>query len=809
MKVLKFGGTSVGSPERIRGVKKIIESQSSPCLIVVSAFQGITDELKHLSELASNRDDEYEILLEKVITKHIEFAKQLIVNNKQRSVIDDIKNISDELRETLSGIYLIRELSKHSLDQILGTGEILSSLIISYVIDDCKLIDARNFIKTDSNFGFAGVDFDKTYSLIAKSLTGSKKRIIVPGFIASNARGETTTLGRGGSDYSAAIFAAALDADVLEIWTDVDGFMTADPKKVERAYAIESLTYSEAIELSHFGARVIYTPTLRPVYKKNIPIIVLNTFNPGSKGTIISNKSNGNHISPIKGISSIDHIDLITLQGTGMVGVTGTSMRLFGALARKNINIVLITQASSEYSITFAVSPSDSIIASDALNDEFKIEIEHNKELKILIEKNLSIIAIVGERMKNTPGISATLFRSLGRNGINVIATAQGSSELNISVVIKNESLKRALNVIHDGFFLSRFKEMYLFIAGTGLVGSSLLKQLQKQYSTLISEHNLKINLMGVTNSRKMFVDKKGIPLENYKEVLKNSEEKGDISVFIQQMTKLNLRNSVFIDCTADEDVASHYGEILSKYVSIVTANKIACSSKQSYYLQLKSIANERGVRFMYETTVGAGLPIIKTINDLVLSGDKILKVEAVLSGTMNFIFNELSPEVPLSSAIRKAREIGYSEPDPRVDLSGTDVVRKIMILAREAGYSIEKEDVIINKFLPDECFKGDLNDFFEKVKEYDAEFEQKRMELTKKNQKWRFFATMELGKAKVELLTIGSDHPSFNLEGSNNIILLTTNRYNELPMVIKGYGAGAEVTAAGVFADLMRVVNV
>ena len=799
----------MGSPERIRGVKKIIESQSSPCLIVVSAFQGITDELKHLSELASNRDDEYEILLEKVITKHIEFAKQLIVKNKQRSVIDDIKNISDELRETLSGIYLIRELSKHSLDQILGTGEILSSLIISYVIDDCKLIDARNFIKTDSNFGFAGVDFDKTYSLIAKSLTGSKKRIIVPGFIASNARGETTTLGRGGSDYSAAIFAAALDADVLEIWTDVDGFMTADPKKVERAYAIESLTYSEAIELSHFGARVIYTPTLRPVYKKNIPIIVLNTFNPGSKGTIISNKSNGNHISPIKGISSIDHIDLITLQGTGMVGVTGTSMRLFGALARKNINIVLITQASSEYSITFAVSPSDSIIASDALNDEFKIEIEHNKELKILIEKNLSIIAIVGERMKNTPGISATLFRSLGRNGINVIATAQGSSELNISVVIKNESLKRALNVIHDGFFLSRFKEMYLFIAGTGLVGTSLLKQLQKQYSTLISEHNLKINLIGVTNSRKMFVDKKGIPLENYKEVLKNSEEKGDISVFIQQMTKLNLRNSVFIDCTADEDVASHYGEILSKYVSIVTANKIACSSKQSYYLQLKSIANERGVRFMYETTVGAGLPIIKTINDLVLSGDKILKVEAVLSGTMNFIFNELSPEVPLSSAIRKAREIGYSEPDPRVDLSGTDVVRKIMILAREAGYSIEKEDVIINKFLPDECFTGDLNDFFEKVKEYDAEFEQKRMELTKKNQKWRFFATMELGKAKVELLTIGSDHPSFNLEGSNNIILLTTNRYNELPMVIKGYGAGAEVTAAGVFADLMRVVNV
>jgi bifunctional aspartokinase / homoserine dehydrogenase 1 len=809
MKVLKFGGTSVGSPERIRGVKKIIESQSSPCLIVVSAFQGITDELKHLSELASDRDDMYESILDKIITRHIEYAKQLIAKNRQDSLIEDIKNISDELRETLNGIYLIRELSKHSLDQILGTGEILSSLIISYLIDDCKLIDSRNFIKTDSNFGFAAVDFDKTYGLIAKSLSGLKMRIIAPGFIASNIRGETTTLGRGGSDYSAAIFAAALDAEVLEIWTDVDGFMTADPKKVERAYAIESLTYSEAIELSHFGARVIYTPTLRPVYKKNIPIIVLNTFNPLSKGTIISNKPNGNNKSPIKGISSIDHIDLITLQGTGMVGVTGTSMRLFGALARKNINIVLITQASSEYSITFAVSPSDSAPATDALNDEFKIEIDHNKELKILVEKNLSIIAIVGERMKNTPGISATLFKSLGRNGINVIATAQGSSELNISVVIKNDSLKKALNVIHDGFFLSRFKEMYLFIAGTGLVGTSLLKQLQKQYSTLISEHNLKINLIGVANSRKMIMDKKGIPLESYKEILKTSGEKGDIAVFIQQMTKLNLRNSVFIDCTADEDVALLYGEILSRYVSVVTANKIACSSKQSYYLQLKSIANERGVRFMYETTVGAGLPIIKTINDLVLSGDKILKIEAVLSGTMNFIFNELSPEVPLSSAIRKAREIGYSEPDPRVDLSGTDVVRKIMILAREAGYSIEKEDVIINKFLPDECFEGDLNTFFEKVKEYDAVFEEKRKELTKRNQKWRFFATLELGKAKVELLSIGSDHPSYNLEGSNNIILLTTNRYNELPMVIKGYGAGAEVTAAGVFADLMRVVNV
>ena len=809
MKVLKFGGTSVGSPERIRGVKKIIESQKSPCVIVVSAFQGVTDELKQTGELASARNDDYKVLLEKVTHKHIEFVKHLIIKNKQDEVIGEIKKILDNLNETLKGIYLLRELSNHSLDQVLSYGEIMSSLIISNLIVDSLYIDSRIFIKTDSNFGFANVDFTLSDSLIRNNFTDTSKNIIVPGFIASNSRNETTTLGRGGSDYTAAIIAAALNAEVLEIWTDVDGFMTADPKKVEKAYPIDSLTYSEAIELSHFGAKVIYTPTLRPVYKKNIPILVLNTFNPESKGTIISNKSPDNNNSLIKGISSIDHIDLITLQGTGMVGVTGTSMRLFGALARQNVNVILITQASSEYSISFAVIPTDSGRAAEAIHDEFKNEIDLNKELNVLIEKNLSIIAIVGERMKNTPGISATLFKSLGRNGINVIATAQGSSELNISVVIKNESLKKALNVMHDGFFLSRYKEMYLFVAGTGLVGTSLLKQIQKQSSTLLSEHNLKVNLMGVTNSRKMIIEKKGISLENYGSILKTSGEKGEISGFIQQMTRLNLRNAVFVDCTADENVASLYGEILSRYVSIVAANKIACSSEYAYYQKLRTIANERGVRFMYETTVGAGLPIIKTINDLVVSGDRILKIEAVLSGTMNFIFNELSPYMSLSNAIRKAREKGYSEPDPRVDLSGTDVVRKILILAREAGYSLEKEDVIVNKFLPDDCFKGDLNDFFEKVKEYDVVFENKRKELVKQNKKWRFFATLDQGKAKVELLTISSEHPSFNLEGSNNIILITTNRYHELPMVIKGYGAGAEVTAAGVFADIMRVVNV
>ena len=809
MKVLKFGGTSVGTPERIKGVRKIIESQQNGCIVVVSAFQGVTDELKLTCELAAASNEEFRHQLSKIVIRHRDFIKQLVSKKNSAEVESKAGKIFDSLEKILNGIFLVKELSKHSLDQVLSAGELLSSLIISSIIDNCIYIDSREVIKTDNNFGFANVDFEKTNELLTEKITSLNKVILMPGFIASNSKGETTTLGRGGSDYSAAIIAAAIDAEILEIWTDVDGFMTADPKKVEKAYAIDSLTYSEAIELSHFGAKVIYTPTLRPVYKKNIPILILNTFKPELKGTLISNKSLNGNISPIKGISSIDHIDLITLQGAGMVGVTGTSMRLFGALAHRNVNIILITQASSEYSISFAIVPSDSDAAIEAIKNEFRTEIEFKKELNVSIERNLSIIAIVGEKMKNTPGISATLFKALGRNGINVIATAQGSSELNISVVIRNESLKRALNVIHDGFFLSRYKEMYLFVAGTGLVGTSLLKQLKDQSPVLLAEHKLKVNLMGVTNTRKMVLDKKCVSLENYKDALKTSSDKGDIAAFINYMTRLNLRNSVFIDCTANEDVAARYREVLSKYVSVVTANKIACSSEYSYYQMLKNIANEKGVRFMYETTVGAGLPIIKTINDLVVSGDKIIKIEAVLSGTMNFIFNELGPDMPLSTAIKKAREKGYSEPDPRVDLSGTDVVRKILILAREAGYPLEKEDVVVEKFLPEECFTGDLNSFFEKVKKLDADFEKKRKELTARNLKWRFFATLDEGKARVELLSIGADHPSYNLEGSNNIILLTTTRYRELPMVIKGYGAGADVTAAGLFADLMRVVNV
>jgi aspartokinase/homoserine dehydrogenase 1 len=809
MKVLKFGGSSVGNSERIRGVKKIIASEPLPMVLIISALQGVTDSLKYISESAASHDTGYKQKLEELIKKHRIVCEELLDGDSLKSTLSKIDNIFQELSETLSGLFLLRELSKYSLDKALSTGERVSSVIISAFFENSLLIDARKIIKTDNNYGNANVDFTLTNSLIRKKILKKNILIIMPGFISSTIDNEPTTLGRGGSDYTAAIVAAAINADVLEIWTDTDGFMTADPRKVEKAYAIEALTYSEAIELSHFGAKVIYTPTLRPVYKKLIPVYIKNSFNPKAKGTLISEKSSNGSRSPIKGISSIDHIDLITLQGPSMVGVSGTSMRLFGSLAKRNISVILITQASSEYSITFALNPLDTKKAVEAINQEFEREIAFKKELKILVEKDLSIIAIVGERMKNTPGISATLFRSLGRNGINVIATAQGSSELNISVVIRNDNLKKALNVIHDGFFLSKYKELHLFIAGTGFVGTSLINQLKKQLETLLKEHNLNVNLFGIINSRKMLIGNKSIPLETCKEALNSTGEKSDIDMFISRMTRLNLRNSVFIDCTADARVAGTYKDALQKYVSIVAANKIACSSEYAYYHLLKSIANERGVRFMYETTVGAGLPVIKTINDLVVSGDKILKIEAVLSGTLNFIFNNIGPDMPLSETIRTAKEKGISEPDPRIDLSGVDVVRKILILAREAGYSIEKEDVVVTKFLPEKCFEGNLESFYKKVKNYDDEFEQQRKQLVKQNKKWRFFASMDRGKAKVELITVDSTHPTFDLEGSNNIVLLTTERYRELPMVIKGYGAGADVTAAGVFADIMRVVNV
>ncbi|MBN2348933.1 MAG: bifunctional aspartate kinase/homoserine dehydrogenase I [Bacteroidales bacterium] len=809
MKILKFGGSSVKSPEKIRDVKNIIENQTEKLVVVVSAFQGITNNLVELSRLASEKDNAYKETLEHIKKIHIDFTRELIEKSKLQQVLQQVTALLSELENISAGVFLLNDLTPKIMDRILSFGERLSAYIISNVITNGEYADSRDFIKTDNSFGNAKVYTEQSYPLIAGFFKGKDNTFVVPGFISSTVHNETTTLGRGGSDYTAALFAAALHAKLLEIWTDVDGFMTADPRKVSKAFAIESLSYPEAMELSHFGAKVIYTPTIQPVYKLNIPIVIKNTYNPDAAGTYITREAKSVGKSLIKGISSIDDINLITLQGPGMVGVKGISMRMFGALANSNINIILITQASSEYSISLAINPEDIEKAITALENEFEPEIKLRNEVVIQVEKELSIIAIVGEQMKNTPGISATLFRSLGRNGISVIATAQGSSELNISVVIKKESLRKAMNVIHEGFFLSHYKELHIYLVGIGTVGGILLQQIYQQQEKLMKEHQLKVNVVGISNSRKMLINPDGINIFNFREQLDNSGTEANLSKFIATIKKLNLRNSVFIDCTASQQTAAAYKQVLESFISIVAANKIACSSDYSVYKELKSAALSKNVKFMYETNVGAGLPIISTINDLIRSGDKILKLEAVLSGTLNFIFNELGSTVSMSKAIRLAKEKGFSEPDPRIDLSGTDVVRKLLILARESGYPLEYNDIKVEPFLPSECFEGNLVDFWKKVEKYDQQFETNRQNLEKEGKKWRFVALLDEGKARVSLQEVDKSHPAFPLEGSNNILLITTERYRDQPMIIRGYGAGAEVTAAGVFADTIRVANV
>jgi aspartokinase/homoserine dehydrogenase 1 len=808
MKVLKFGGSSVGTPECILKVKSIVESQLEPSIIVVSAFQGITDQLIKVSKLAEEKDETYKDLLSEIEHRHYQAVKELFRVNQQSNILAGIKVLINELEEMLYGVFLLQDLTPKTHDAIVSFGERLSSFIISLKINDAYLVEIRDLIKTDSQFGRAQVLFNQTYPLVSDHFKSLQNYAVVPGFIGSNEKGETTTLGRGGSDYTAAIIAAGVDASVLEIWTDVDGFMTADPRKVEKAYAIESLSYAEAMELSHFGAKVLYTPTIQPVLEKRIRIHIKNTFSPEKKGTLIGMQEIVPNQSLIKGISSIDQVDLVTIQGSGMVGVTGTSMRLFTALARRNVNIILITQASSEYSISFAIHPDATEAAEQAIREEFHQEIELIHSIRILVERDLSVIAIVGERMRHTPGISAKLFQAMGRNGINVIAIAQGSSELNISVVISKHSLRKAMNVIHEGFFLSHYRELHLFLVGAGTVGSRLLNQIRSQQDKLLSDHRLKVNLIGLSNSKKMIIDHNGIDIENYKDLLSEGQP-ADLQAFSDRIAELNMRNSVFIDCTASEEVAECYKHQFNNYVSVVTANKIACSSAYRNYKDLKNTAQAKGVKFIFETNVGAGLPIINTMNDLIKSGDKILELEAVLSGTLNYIFNTLDRDNRLSDVIHQAQELGFSEPDPRIDLSGIDVIRKLIILSRESGYKISEKQVKISPILPAECFKGDLAEFWQKVSNYDDEFEQRRSALEKNNQKWRFVARLREGQASVGLTEVGMDHPLYHLEGSNNIIMITTERYKEHPMIIKGYGAGAEVTAAGMFADIIRIANI
>lgn len=809
MKVLKFGGYAIDTGENITKVKEIVESETEPVVLVVSAFHGVTDKLLELSKAAASRDKNYYRHYIEIEAKHHDIIDSLFQEPHRSKVKGKTDNYLKDLISIINGVYQLNDLTSKIQDKILSYGEIMSAFIISNIIKNGEVIDAKGIIKTDDNFGNARVNFPLTNRLIRAQFNRYKKTGIVPGFIASSEHNVTTTIGRGGSDYTAAIISAALDVQRLEIWTNVDGFMTADPKKVQKALAIEYLSYAEAMELSHFGAEVIYTPTIHPVYRNNIEVVIKNIYNPEGKGTLISKESKSTGISLIKGISSIDDIDLITLQGAGMVGVKGISSRLFGALARTDINIILITQASSEYSITFALNPEDSRRALKALQAEFETEIKIKNELNIVIEKELSIIAIVGEQMRNTPGISANLFTSLGRNGISVIATAQGSSELNISIVIKKDNLKKALNVIHEGFFLSHYRDLHLYLVGAGTVGGNLLKQILNQQDILLKDHHLKVNVVGICRSKMMLLNPSGINLAAWREEMETQGEKADIELFIQKMQYLNFRNSVFIDCTADEQIAGTYQKVLNSFVSVVTSNKIACSSDYEGYSGLKTTAREKNVKFMYETNVGAGLPIISTLNDLIRSGDKIIRLDAVLSGTLNFIFNTISAEIPLSRAVKMAMDAGFAEPDPRIDLSGTDVKRKLLILARESGYRLESNDIKIIPFLPDDCFTGSTDDFWTALAREDKAFEERRRRLSEENRKLRYVARLENGKASIELMEVDMTHPAYPLEGSNNIILITTLRYHEQPMVIRGYGAGADVTAAGVFADIIRVANV
>ena len=811
MKVLKFGGTSVGSVKSILSLKQIVENEAKkqPVVIVVSALGGITDKLIATSKLAVAGDEEWKTEFDAMVDRHHKMIDTIITDTKAREdLFIKVDALLDQLRSIYFGVFLIHDLSEKTSDAIVSYGERLSSLIVSTLVKGSKWYDSREFIKTVDKNGKHVLDAELTTELVTKTFSDLPRISLVPGFISSDRDSkEITNLGRGGSDYTAAIIAAALNAEVLEIWTDVDGFMTADPKVIKTAYTINELSYIEAMELCNFGAKVIYPPTIYPVCVKNIPIRVKNTFNPESDGTIIKQKIE-NNLKPIKGISSISGTTLITVTGLSMVGVIGVNRRIFTALAQQGISVFLVSQASSENSTSIGVRDQDAEKAVNVLDNEFAKEIETGAMFPMHAESGLATIAIVGENMKHTPGIAGKLFGTLGRSGISVIACAQGASETNISFVIDGKYLRKSLNVLHDSFFLSEYKVLNLFICGVGTVGSKLIEQIRSQYEELKEHSRLKLNVVGIASSHNAIFCREGLDLDNYREQLQASEPSSPEKLR-DTILSMNIFNSVFVDCTASKDVALLYQSFLEHNVSVIAANKIAASSKYEDYLKLKTTAMMRGVKFRFETNVGAGLPIIGTINDLCNSGDKILRIEAVLSGTLNFIFNAISAEVPFSETVRLAKEQGYSEPDPRIDLSGTDVVRKLVILAREAGYRVEHEDVEKHLFVPEEYFQGSLEDFWKNLPALDADFEARRKELEAEGKRWRFVATMDGGKVNVALKAVDRNHPFYNLEGSNNIVLLTTERYKEHPMQIQGYGAGASVTAAGVFANIMSIANI
>ncbi len=806
---MKFGGSSVGTPDSIKKVKRIVEQAGDDVIVVVSALGGVTDKLLSISKIAAQGDASYKAALSDICLKHTLMVEQVIPQSSAREQLQiKVQAMLGELQNIFQGIYLIKDLSPKTSDTIVSYGERLSSTICA---DLCgaQWFDSREFIKTEKKQGKNFLDTELTNKLIQDTFSPLPRLSLVPGFISTDRdSGEVTNLGRGGSDYTAAIIAAALNADSLEIWTDVDGFMTADPRVISTAYTISELTYTEATELCNFGAKVVYPPTIYPVCHKNIPILIKNTFNPEGKGTVIREGLSGFE-KAIKGISSINDTSLINVRGLGMVGVIGINKRIFRALADNGISVFLVSQASSENSTSIGVKDEDAAKACAVLNEEFSKEIETGELFPITSEEGLATVAIVGENMKHTPGIAGKLFGTLGRNGISVIACAQGASETNISFVVERRLLRKSLNVIHDSFFLSEYQMLNLFICGIGTVGGSLIKQIHSQRQKLMQENGLQLNVVGIANSKKCILNRAGIDLADYQNELNEKGIDSTPETLLQQVLDMNIFNSVFVDCTANAQVADLYKDLLEHNISVVAANKISASSSYDNYSLLKHIAHSRGVKYLFETNVGAGLPIINTINDLIHSGDKILKIEAVLSGTLNFIFNVISADVPLSKAIHLAKEQGYSEPDPRIDLSGKDVIRKLVILAREAGYRLEQSDVEKHLFIPDALFEGTLDNFWKNVSQLDADFESRRQKLTEDGKRWRFVAKFENGKATVGLQEVGMGHPFYGLEGSNNIILLTTERYKQYPMMIQGYGAGAEVTAAGVFADIMSIANV
>ena len=815
MQVLKFGGSSVANADNINKVVALVRQALTKdrTVLVVSALGGITDMLIHAAQAAAAGDESYKEKLRQIEHRHLETVRALLPLTGQSGVLSAVKTRCNEIEDICSGVFLLSELSARTQDKIVSYGELLSSLIISARFESLGVAntwkDTRELIRTDSHFGHAAVDFVRTHSQVLQYTLDNPTvgLFVLPGFIAADENHITTTLGRGGSDYTAAILAAAVDAKTLEIWTDVSGMMTADPRLVSNPRLIPAISYQEAMELSHFGAKVIYPPTIQPVMKKGIPVCIKNTFSPTDPGTVIEFETAQNGGGSIRGISSIPRIALLSLEGSGMVGIPGFSKRLFEALSGQQINVILITQGSSEHSICVGIDEVNAGAAKAAVDNAFDHEISTGQVEPLIIETGLSIIALVGDHMKSHPGVSGKMFGVLGRNGVNVRAIAQGSSERNISAVIAGADVRKAINVLHEEFFETTYKQLNLFITGTGNVGRRLIAQLLQQHDYLLEHLRIQVRVIGLANSRKMVFNNNGIDLREWQKALDNGQPM-QLDEYIAGIAGLNLRNAVFADVTANVEVASRYAALLQKSISVVACNKIACSSEYKNYRQLKHLAREFNARFLFETNVGAGLPVIGTLNDLMRSGDKVRRIQAVLSGTLNFVFNNYDGRRPFSEVVRQAQDEGYTEPDPRLDLSGTDVMRKIMILARESGEKTEMEDIANNSFMPASCMQGTVDDFYKAMATEEAHFKALYQAAEKEGKKLKFVAQYDNGKASVGLQHIGPEHDLYHLYGKDNVVLFYTDRYPEQPLVVKGAGAGADVTASGVFADVLRVIN-